>query len=1107
MNCNEIQLKLVSYLDNALPDWEREDIEYHLSVCPGCREELGALANIQAVFHQAFEETAARAYPSTGAWTEFERRMAKPKRRSVPTFGWAKTIFAGLSRTFGKRRLWQKAFAIVLVAAITATLLVTDPFARMSPSGMLASAAETTGSVQTLHASVETTGDYYASYEIDYNSSGQWDLIDNSPQSDSIQYRNVDSMLYYRSSNDSGWLQDDNPHIHQIDETIAQISPTANAVKLTWLSEADNAAEIVVLPDEVISGINCVRYRATYGADENQPIIIDYWIGKSDHLVYKQSYSDAWTTTSDINLYGNFFAQGTVISITSTTTFTAIDRPVTIVVPSSSAIQPLISNISAFDITVIHATIGWTTNVPATSQVEYGETNLYGATTTLDNTLKTSHSVTLAGLEAGTLYHFRVKSENGSGNEAISGDNTFTPTAAIDITEPIISNVSSADITHNSVVISWSTDETATSLIEYGLSDTYGSTTALNTALTTTHGIALTGLESDTIYHYRVKSMDGSDNEAVSGDNSFTTDVGGDSGGEQQPGWNTQTVDFPGGQPSLALDNNGNPAMSYFYHNGNNLRYAHWNGTSWDIETVDSADGAVGVNSSLSFDSNNNPAISYADADNHLKIARWNGLSWEMELVDSDGLVSDHSSLVFDSNGDPGISYYYISSNDLKYAYWDGSNWDVHVIDSGVNTSSSLAFDSNSNPVICYTNQDVHLKFAQWNGLNWDIQVVDTEGEGYPSLAFDSNGNPVISYQDKDRYHLKLARWDGSSWNIETVDSSNPVWAKGLGSISSLAFDINGNPAISYSDITNNNDRIKFAWFNGSSWDIDVLGPSLDTICQSSLAFDSQGRPHVVYHGQDNAMKYAYYNDSNGSGDKIAFASIRDGNWEIYTMDADGTGQTNNTNNPEDDSRPAWSPDGSSIAFTSYRDGNWEIYTMDADGGNPTRITYNTAIDFTPSWSPDGTKIAFYSTRDGNREIYVMNADGTNQTRLTNNPASDRSPSWSSDSSKIALYSDRDGNDEIYVMNADGTGLINITSNPAKDYFAAWSPDGAKIVFVSDRDGNQEIYTMNVDGSSSTKLTDSSGVNYAPTWSSDGSKIAFVADNNGNLEIYTMNAD
>jgi len=153
----------------------------------------------------------------------------------------------------------------------------------------------------------------------------------------------------------------------------------------------------------------------------------------------------------------------------------------------------------------------------------------------------------------------------------------------------------------------------------------------------------------------------------------------------------------------------------------------------------------------------------------------------------------------------------------------------------------------------------------------------------------------------------------------------------------------------------------------------------------------------------------------------------------------------------------------SKIAFQSNRDGRYQIYVMNADGTEQTRLTINSSNDSEPSWSPDGQKIAFVSQRDGNREIYVMNADGTGQTRLTTNPGRDDNPSWSPDGKKIVFQSYRDVNWEIYVINADGTGLTRLTNNIAEDYAPSWSPDGQKITFESLRDWqNIEIYVMNL---------------------------------------------
>jgi dipeptidyl aminopeptidase/acylaminoacyl peptidase len=243
------------------------------------------------------------------------------------------------------------------------------------------------------------------------------------------------------------------------------------------------------------------------------------------------------------------------------------------------------------------------------------------------------------------------------------------------------------------------------------------------------------------------------------------------------------------------------------------------------------------------------------------------------------------------------------------------------------------------------------------------------------------------------------------------------------------------------------------------------------------------------------------------NGRKIAFYSLRDGNYEIYVMYTDGTSQTRLTNNPADDERPVWSPDGNKIAFTSNRDGNFEIYVMNVDGTNPTRLTNNPASDIGAVWSPDGNKIAFFTNRDGNNEIYVMNADGTSQTRLTNNPADDRLPDWSPDGTKIVFSSSRNGFYEIYVMNADGTSPTLLTNTTAGNDNPVWSPDGNKIAFFTDRDGNLEIYVMNANGTSPTRLTTNTVGDWTPFWSPDGNKIAFSSNRDGNYEIYVMNSD
>lgn len=190
------------------------------------------------------------------------------------------------------------------------------------------------------------------------------------------------------------------------------------------------------------------------------------------------------------------------------------------VLPPADMTPPVISGVTASGVSATGATIAWTTNEASDSQVEYGTTTSYGSTTTLNNSLVTSHSQALTGLTGNTTYHYRVKSRDTAGNLATSGDFTFKTS---DITVPAISAVAASSITTSGATITWTTNEASDSQVDYGTTATYGSSTTLNTSRVTSHSQALTGLTASTVYHYHVKSRDAAGNLGTSGDYTFTT--------------------------------------------------------------------------------------------------------------------------------------------------------------------------------------------------------------------------------------------------------------------------------------------------------------------------------------------------------------------------------------------------------------------------------------------------------------------------------------------------------------------------------------------------------------------------------------------------------
>jgi PKD repeat protein len=187
---------------------------------------------------------------------------------------------------------------------------------------------------------------------------------------------------------------------------------------------------------------------------------------------------------------------------------------------------------------------------------------------------------------------------------------------------------------------------------------------------------------------------------------------------------------------------------------------------------------------------------------------------------------------------------------------------------------------------------------------------------------------------------------------------------------------------------------------------------------------------------------------------------------DIFVASASGSNPVNITNTANN-MNPRWSPGGSRIAFTTTRDGHYELYLMNPDGSNVVRLTHNVGFYGDPVWSHDGTRIAFDCQVDtGNDDICAINSDGTGFVRLTTDSASESDPTWSPDSQSIAFVTTQYPSGGA-VMNADGSDVRQLTLGGDTDL--AWSPDGAQIAFDGpcyDAYGNPEfcVYKMNADG-------------------------------------------
>jgi peroxiredoxin len=205
-----------------------------------------------------------------------------------------------------------------------------------------------------------------------------------------------------------------------------------------------------------------------------------------------------------------------------------------------------IQNVSVQSTTETGATITWKTNKPATGKVNYGETEEYGLTTQLDTDLSTSHSVTLTGLDSNTTYYFEAISTDDTGTE-ITKEGSLATLATADKTPPTISGINTSNITESSAIITWMTNEPATSQINYKKDGETASITTADTNLTTTHSIALSKLNSGTTYSFTIIAKDAAGNQATSpSGKTFTTQTAipvGSQVGNRAPDFTVQNLD------------------------------------------------------------------------------------------------------------------------------------------------------------------------------------------------------------------------------------------------------------------------------------------------------------------------------------------------------------------------------------------------------------------------------------------------------------------------------------------------------------------------------------------------------------------------------------
>jgi len=267
--------------------------------------------------------------------------------------------------------------------------------------------------------------------------------------------------------------------------------------------------------------------------------------------------------------------------------------------------------------------------------------------------------------------------------------------------------------------------------------------------------------------------------------------------------------------------------------------------------------------------------------------------SFAIDPVDVMGYPPYYKDLAYDPlSGHPAIVYSDGTADRTKFAQWNESSWDIEVVEDG-GAGVSLAFSPSGTPSVAHTN-GFRLRYLEKIGSVWIGKELDKRtGNDFPSLAYDSNGEPAISYYSLRGSvgSLKLARRSNGSWSTEVIDESKAMY-------SSLAFDLQGHPAIAYSTTAGGGiNGVKLARWNGSTWDIElvesgVVGWGVD----ASLAFDpTTGWPAITHGHRPTRVRFLHWDGTSwqveimdGQDGRLAYDAF--GSAYIAYVDKSGPG-------------------------------------------------------------------------------------------------------------------------------------------------------------------------------------------------------------------------
>lgn len=315
-------------------------------------------------------------------------------------------------------------------------------------------------------------------------------------------------------------------------------------------------------------------------------------------------------------------------------------------------------------------------------------------------------------------------------------------------------------------------------------------------------------------------------------------------------GWTDAIVDgqtLTGHLPSIAIDSAGRPNIAYFYYSGHRIRYASMANDSWSFSEFE-IDDQMEWDIAMALDPEDRPFVSYQNGHfqgepHDLAMAAYDGATWNVTTVDAPGQVGRGSAIAIDSSGRPWISYYDESAISLKVAHEGDAGWVVETVDADV---QFIGFNFRTAIAIDHLDR-VHVAYGAYlyDGAAW-------------------------------RGRLRYALGAGGAWTLATVETGAPNRDF---RVPSIAVDQAARPRVSYLlyyNVEPITADLHYAWFDGTSWIVEVVDPGdlADSDYSNSIAVDSRGRAHIAYGYGQTTLRHAVGDAPAGAEDPDAGAPV-----------------------------------------------------------------------------------------------------------------------------------------------------------------------------------------------------------------------------------------